>query len=144
MGAGSPLSPGRFLFESVGQVHLIKYTPEAGSQVVPLDATEIQQELSMLSPKLGPGSAAAPAAAPQPDQSHRDAEAGGGGAAGMLYTSLRAWLDHHHRSYAQELEAAALRSVRQQMAVQQRQQLQAQQQQAQQQQMVPAHGDASA
>jgi hypothetical protein len=27
-GEGSPLSPGRFLFESVGQVHLIKWTPE--------------------------------------------------------------------------------------------------------------------
>lgn len=27
-GQGSPLSPGRFLFESVGQVQLIKWTPE--------------------------------------------------------------------------------------------------------------------
>jgi hypothetical protein len=27
-GAGAALSPGRFLFEAVGQVHLIKWTPE--------------------------------------------------------------------------------------------------------------------
>ncbi|WIA13252.1 hypothetical protein OEZ85_006841 [Tetradesmus obliquus] len=50
-GQGSPLSPGRFLFESVGQVHLIKWTPEGGSEVVPLDSHEIETELSFLAPK---------------------------------------------------------------------------------------------
>lgn len=32
-GEGSPLSPGRFLYEAVGQVQLIKWTPEGGMQV---------------------------------------------------------------------------------------------------------------
>lgn len=113
VGSGSPLSPGRFLFESVGQVHLIKWTPEGGSQVVPLNAAEIEQELSLLTPtnKQQPGSsgsnqqlAAAGAAAKAAEQ---QAQEGGGlaaapaaaaaGAAGALMNSLRAWLDHHHR-----------------------------------------------
>jgi hypothetical protein len=38
-GEGSPLSPGRFLFESVGQVQLIKWTPEgeAGYEISKVD-----------------------------------------------------------------------------------------------------------
>lgn len=38
VGAGAPLSPGRFLYEAVGEVHLIKWTPtgEAGALLHPL------------------------------------------------------------------------------------------------------------
>lgn len=135
----------------MGQVHLIKWTPEGGSRVVPLDATEIEQELSYFSPAKpaagsssnGGGSnggsngggnsqqlvaaAMASAAAAQggvaQQQEERQSPAGVG-AAGALMSSLRAWLDHHHRSYAQELEAAALRGVREQLAAEQRRQQQ--------------------
>jgi hypothetical protein len=140
----------------VPQVHLIKWTPEGGSRVVPLDATEIEQELSYFSPaKPAAGSssngssgsnggggqqpvaAAAGSASAAQDgvvqqQGEQQSPAGvgaaagaaAGGAAGALMASLRAWLDHHHRSYAQELEAAALRGVREQLAAEQWQQQQ--------------------
>jgi len=152
VGSGSPLSPGRFLFEAVGRVHLIKWTPEGGSRVVPLDAAEIDQELSLLAPRTassstgtaqetpagaGAGLASAPAAGVgaatpgmQLEQQMQEGASGGGlsgapaaaagGAAAALINSLRAWLDHHHRSYAQELEAAALRGVREQLAAEQK------------------------
>lgn len=48
-GAGSPLSSSRFLFESVGQVHLIKWTPEgAGAAAVgtAVQATDLAQHLT--------------------------------------------------------------------------------------------------
>lgn len=149
---GGPVSPDRFLFECVGDVHLIKWTPEGdtawpcmaiaawcsalsclhacqhlaraaaavviaaaaavacragGSQVVPLDAHEMERELSLLPQQPQPAAAAAAA----------DTAAAGGFAAAVssLLTPVRglqAWLDHHHGSYAQEIEAAALRSVR--------------------------------
>jgi hypothetical protein len=35
-GRGSPLSPDRFLFESVGQVHLIKWTQEGAASTADL------------------------------------------------------------------------------------------------------------
>lgn len=154
VGSGSPLSPGRFLFEAVGQVHLMKWTPEGGSRVVPLDATEIEQELSYFAaPKPAgsngdgqqqqqPARAGGAAATPGMQLEQQVQEASGmaaapaaaaGGAAAALMNSVRAWLDHHHRSYAQELEAAALRGVREQLAAEQRQQ-QSQTPQVQQQQ----------
>jgi hypothetical protein len=104
VGSGSPLSPGRFLFESVGQVHLIKWTPEGGSQVVPLNAAEIEQELSLLAPTNNQQLTAAGAAAKAAEQQAQEVgglaaapAAAAGGAAGALMNSLRAWLDHHHR-----------------------------------------------
>jgi hypothetical protein len=144
------------LFEAVGQVHLIKWTPEGGSCVVPLDATEIEQELSYFAAPKAAGSngdgqqqqqqqqqqpvAAGGAAATPGMQLQQQVEevsevpavpsAAAGGAASALMNSLRAWLDHHHRSYAQELEAAALRGVREQLAAEQQQQPQSILQQA--------------
>lgn len=193
-GEGSPLSPGRFLFESVGQVQLIKWTPEGelqqcklfeciivvsvvvhitdmaeptpwvqllmesphtfccssartfaaelhagGSEVVPLDAHEIQSELSFMSQRTAATAAGATAAAGAAGASDSAQSAGGaqetaaaiatGGLSGIAAAvsqfvsplrGLQAWLDHHHGSYAQELEAAALTGIKQQVAQQQK------------------------
>eukprot|EP00878_Enallax_costatus_P013280 GHUV01013883.1.p1 GENE.GHUV01013883.1~~GHUV01013883.1.p1 ORF type:complete len:176 (+),score=75.15 GHUV01013883.1:345-872(+) len=150
-GEGSPLSPGRFLFESVGQVQLIKWTPEGGSEVVPLDAHEVESELSFMAHKpaaatVAAGTPAAAAAAVTAaataavsaaltssspssqavsggSQETAAAVAAGGisgiaAAVSQFVSPLRAFqslLDHHHGSYAQELEAAALRGIKQQV-----------------------------
>lgn len=34
VGAGAPLSPGRFLYEAVGEVHLIKWTPSGEARAL--------------------------------------------------------------------------------------------------------------
>ncbi|GBF94188.1 hypothetical protein Rsub_07175 [Raphidocelis subcapitata] len=120
-GGRGPLSPGRFLFESVGEVHLIKWSPEEGSRLVHLEPHEIEEGLSLLGlgqqgqaqqqqvqqpPPAGAAGLAAPADAPA-----AAAAAGwGGGLAGPAAT-VRAVMDHHHGSYAQELEAAARREL---------------------------------
>lgn len=120
-----------------------------GSQVVPLDAHEIESELSFMSPKA-PGNetrdqqttASTEASAGSHntsngaqtdgsmiDNSVASAAAPSGSLGGIAAAltqwmsplrGLQAWLDHHHGSYAQELEAAALRGIKQQLAQQQR------------------------
>eukprot|EP00879_Flechtneria_rotunda_P013120 GHRR01013703.1.p1 GENE.GHRR01013703.1~~GHRR01013703.1.p1 ORF type:complete len:350 (+),score=101.70 GHRR01013703.1:1725-2774(+) len=63
-GEGSPLSPTRFLFEAVGQVYLVRWTQEGGSEVVSLDAHEIESALSLAATNAAdPSTAAGEAAA---------------------------------------------------------------------------------
>jgi hypothetical protein len=122
------------------QVHFIKWTPQDGSQVLCLEPHELASELSMLSTTEPPtpasasdpstpltsrdGAAAATAASiatasgSAPDPATATA---GGGAASLAaaaaarftnpMTGVQAVLDHHHGSYAQELEAAAIREL---------------------------------
>jgi hypothetical protein len=104
-----------------------------GSEVVPLDAHEIETELSFLAPKPGgsqkadidssSSSSASTAGsfteAPGSDAGSSSAAGGFGAALSKLISPIKYaqyWLDHHHGSYAQELEAAALRGVKQQVA----------------------------
>lgn len=110
-----------------------------GSEVVPLDSHEIETELSFLAPKPGEsrkadGSSSTAGsfmdAAATSDAGSSSSVAGGFGAAlSKLVSPLKYaqyWLDHHHGSYAQELEAAALRGVKQQLVGQRQQQQQQQ------------------
>jgi hypothetical protein len=111
-----------------------------GSEVVPLDAHEIETELSFLSPKPGTtqradasssssssSSTSTASSTEGADASSSSSSAGGGFGAALskLVSPMKYaqyWLDHHHGSYAQELEAAALRGVKQQVGGQGQQQ----------------------
>jgi hypothetical protein len=113
--------------------------PAGGSEVVPLDAHEIETELSFLSPKPGSpqkadasssssssSTSSASSSTEGADASSSSSAGGGFGAALSKLVSpmkyAQYWLDHHHGSYAQELEAAALRGVKQQVGGQGQQQ----------------------
>ncbi len=93
--------------------------------MVPLDADEIEAELSLFSPQQPPPLRNKEQQNQQQNQqqlgfgwSAQDDEqpgSGPGGAFVQLLSPLRglkAWLDHHHGSYSQELEAAALVAVK--------------------------------
>jgi hypothetical protein len=144
-GEGAALTPTRFLFEPLGVVKLVRWSPSGGSEVVPLvgSAEEVSRALMAAAAGIAskpaeaePGESAADAAAAaaavaaaqrqqQQQQQQQDvaaakggAGAGAGAGAGpapaswSLFGSLRAWLDHHHGSYTQELEAAAISALR--------------------------------
>jgi hypothetical protein len=108
-----------------------------GSEVVPLNAHEIETELSFLAPKPGAtqkadassssssssSTSTASSSTEAADASSSSSSAGGsfGAALSKLVSPMKYaqyWLDHHHGSYAQELEAAALRVVKQQVGSQ--------------------------
>ena len=79
-GSGVPLSPSRFLFDSVGDTYLIRWDAKTGPQVVPLTAEAIEAKMQRATDEL------------------------------LSFDGQRlmqAWLDHLHSSYTQELEAAA-------------------------------------
>jgi hypothetical protein len=78
--------------------------------VVPLDAHELEEELGMGSSSDGSSD-------------------GSSGNSNLLLNpvkSVQAWLDHHHGSYAQELEAAAVADLRERQQRKRRQQQQQQ------------------
>ncbi|KAK9841107.1 hypothetical protein WJX74_000038 [Apatococcus lobatus] len=79
LGGQAIFSPKRFLYENVGDVHLILWRSRHGLQVLPLSPEEIQDQLELATGEM----LARPAAA------------------------VQALLDHWHGSYAQELENAA-------------------------------------
>ncbi|KAI8467487.1 MAG: hypothetical protein J3K34DRAFT_460375 [Monoraphidium minutum] len=126
-GHGTALSPQRFLFETVGEVHFIKWTPQDGAQVLLLEPGELAAELSMLStPQVAtPSAPSTPSApgTPAPGTPLASADGGAAPAGGVQaaaaaaaarlspLATVRAVLDHHHGSYAQELEAAAGREL---------------------------------
>jgi hypothetical protein len=96
--------------------------------VVPLDAHEIETELSMMGPPRpvgGQNTAGQSDVVNDNSSSSASSKAMPGGFAAVLSQilsparSLQAWLDHHHGSYAQELEAAALTGIKQQLLTQQ-------------------------
>lgn len=126
-GEGAALTPSRFLFEPLGVVKLVRWSPSGGSEVVPLvgSAEEVSRALmagngtAAARPEAAAAAAeveasAAEAAAVAAAQQKQQEEGGTPPAAGgfSLFGSLRAWLDHHHGSYTQELEAAAISALR--------------------------------
>jgi len=139
-GGGAPLTPGRFLFEALGVVKLVRWSASGGSEVVPLSGSAEEVARGLLAAASGVGAAAAKeavaaaaaaAAGGGGGSSSSGSGGGGGGAAAAAavpgwspLTSVRAWLDHHHGSYTQELEAAAISALRaeQRTAALQRQQ----------------------
>jgi hypothetical protein len=132
-GEGSPLTPSRFLFEPLGVVKLVRWSAAGGSEVVPLTGAPEDVARGLLAAattaggRQGDGAAADAASA----SASAAAAAEGESAGWSPLASLRAWLDHHHGSYTQELEAAAISALRAEQraaALQRRGQQQPQQQ----------------
>jgi hypothetical protein len=115
-GEGSPLTPTRFLFEPLGVVKLVRWSAAGGSEVVPLTGAPEDVARGLLAAAATtaggrPGGNEA-AAADAASAAAVAAETGGESAGWSPLASLRAWLDHHHGSYTQELEAAAISALR--------------------------------
>lgn len=121
LGAGSLLSAERFLFEQVGATYLIRSADGGGVAITPVSNVDVQLALKRqgsgsIDGGGGGGAAAATTmaaagAAGQMKGAAR-APAGGGGFAAGVQRSLEGWLYHHHGSYAQELQTAALINYR--------------------------------
>ncbi|KAG2489820.1 hypothetical protein HYH03_011769 [Edaphochlamys debaryana] len=84
LGGGAALSSGRFLYETAGEVLLLRWAEKGGCEAVPVAEADAEAVLGLpLSASL-----AAPV------------------------KTLQHWLDHHHASYHHDLEAAALAACR--------------------------------
>ncbi|KAG2435917.1 hypothetical protein HXX76_007112 [Chlamydomonas incerta] len=87
LGEGSALSSGRFLYETLGETLLLRWSSKGGCEVVPVSEAEAETLLQMAVEE----------------------------ALSAPIRSLQYWLDHHHASYHHDLEAAALAACRRQM-----------------------------
>ncbi|KAG2433103.1 hypothetical protein HYH02_012806 [Chlamydomonas schloesseri] len=95
LGEGAALSSGRFLYETLGETMLLRWSSKGGCEVVPVSEADAETLLQMAVEE----------------------------ALSAPIRSLQYWLDHHHASYHHDLEAAALaacrRGLRQQAAARQ-------------------------
>ncbi|KXZ49030.1 hypothetical protein GPECTOR_23g118 [Gonium pectorale] len=84
LGEGAALSSGRFLYETVGELLLLRWASKGGCEVVPVSEADAESLLKMALDE----------------------------ATTAPVRTLQYWLDHHHASYHHDLETAALAACR--------------------------------